>query len=383
MKSSNINPRRLFAVMKKEFISLFRDPMSLTIMIAMPILMLVLYGYAASLDVDHVPISILDRDKTTESRNFINRFINNKYFDLVSSLNSDREIQETLDSGKAKVVLNIPHKFGQAIRGGKTATVQALIDGSDSTWAQSASGYIQSIGTQFNSDLIQNKADQLGVVNPPPFPINLIPRIWYNQDLRSMNFFVPGLIAVVLMQVSSLLTSLTIISEKEQGTIESIIVSPIRKYELMLGKILPYVIIIFCDMFLITGCAYLLFNVPVKGSYLLLLFCSFIFLTGTMALGLFISTTATSSQAAMQMTSITTLLPAILLSGFTFPISNMPWALQMVSLFVPARYFIDILRALYLKGVGLMCFWQDFAMMTLLSLFFIVISIRKFQKRLD
>src|SRR3989339_1959630 len=232
MKSNIINLKRLYAVIKKEFITLFRDPMSLAVMLAMPIVMLILYGFAASLDVNHIPISILDQDKTGETRNFSNRFINNKYFKLVSFLYSDNQIPVVLDEGRAKVVLNIPHKFSQAVRGGKTATVQALIDGSDSNWAQSASGYIQSIGTQFNSDLIQNKADQLGVVNPPPFPINLIPRIWYNQDLRSMNFFVPGLIAVVLMQVSSLLTSLTIISEKEQGTIESIIVSPIRKYEL-------------------------------------------------------------------------------------------------------------------------------------------------------
>jgi ABC-2 type transport system permease protein len=301
----------------------------------------------------------------------------------VSSLNSDHEIQEVLDSGKAKVILNIPHKFGQMIQSEKLATVQALIDGSDSTWAQSASGYVQAIGTQFNADLVARKFSRAGIVSPPAFPINLIPRIWYNQDLNSMDFFVPGLIGVILMQVSALLTSLTIISEKEQGTIESIIVSPIRKYELMLGKILPYVIIIFCDMFLITGCAYLLFNVPVKGSYLLLLLCTFVFLLGTMALGLFVSTTATSSQAAMQMTAVATLLPAILLSGFTFPIENMPWVLQMVSLFVPARYIIEILRAIYLKGVGLLCFWPDFLLMTALSAFFIGVSIVKFKKRMD
>jgi ABC-2 type transport system permease protein len=383
MKSKNINPRRALAVIKKEFVTLFRDPMSLAIMVLMPIFMLTLYGFAASLDVEHVPLSILDRDKTKESRDFIDSFTHNKYFHLVSCLNADSEIPAVLDGGHAKMILNIPHKFGQAIRGGKTAVVQALIDGSDSTWAQSAVGYAQSIGLQFNADLMENKMKGMGVVKPVAYPINLIPRIWYNQDLRSMNFFVPGLIAVVLMQVSALLTSLTIISEKEQGTIESIIVSPIRKYELMLGKIIPYVIIIFCDMFLITGCAYVLFGVPVKGSYLLLLFCSFVFLIGTMALGLFISTTATSSQAAMQMTSMATLLPAILLSGFTFPIDNMPWALQMVSLFVPARYFIEMLRAIYLKGVGLFCFWEDFVLMSILSLFFIGISILKFNKRLD
>lgn len=383
MQSKLINPKRLYAVIKKEFITLFRDPMSLTVMLIMPVFLLILYGFAASLDVTHIPLSILDKDKTVESRNFIDRFASNKYFKVVSYIYADNEIPVILDSGKAKVVLNIPHKFGQAIRGGKTAAVQALIDGSDSNWAQSATGYIQAIAIGFNQDLIKIKVNQMGIVKPVTSPINLIPRIWYNEDLRSMDFLIPGLIAVILMQVSAVLTSLTIIAEKEQGTIESIIVSPIRKYELMLGKILPYVILIFVDMFLITACGYFLFGVPVKGSYLLLLFCAFIFLTGTMAMGLFISTTATSSQAAMQMAAIVTLLPAMLLSGFSFPIENMPWALQGLSLLVPARYFIEILRDIYLKGVGLSCFWQSFTMMTLLSLSFIVLSIAKFKKRLD
>lgn len=370
-------------MIKKEFITLFRDPMSLAIMLAMPIFMLILYGFAASLDVNHIPISILDKDKTVESRNFIDRFTNNKYFKLVSYLYSDNEITDVLDKGRAKVVINIPHKFGQMIRGGKSATVQALIDGSDSNWAQSATGYVQSIGVGFNQDLIKIKIAQIGYVQPVPFPINLIPRIWYNADLRSMNFYVPGLIAVILMQVSVILTSLTIISEKEQGTIESIIVSPIRKYELMLGKILPYVIVIMVDVLIITGCGYLLFNVPIKGSFLLLFLCAFIFLTGTMAIGLFVSTTATSSQAAMQMASVSTLLPSMLLSGFSFPIENMPAVLQGVSLLIPARYFVSIARAIYLKGVGLSCIWPDFVMMTALSLFFIGLSIVKFKKRLE
>lgn len=383
MRSGLINPKRLLAVIKKEFITLFRDPMSLTIMLIMPIFMLVLYGFAATLDVNNIPVAVLDKDSTVESRNFVNRFINNKYFKLAASIYADREIADILDKGQIKVVLNIPHKFGQAVNGGRTATVQALIDGSDSTWAQSALGYIQQIGAGFNQDLVNRKIAKLGVSKPVANPINLIPRIWYNEDLRSMDFLIPGLIAVILMQVSTILTSLTIISEKEQGTIESIIVSPVRKYELMLGKILPYVIIIFFDMFLITFCSWAFFAVPVKGSYLLLLFCSFIFLVGTMAMGLFISTTATSSQSAMQMASVTTLLPALLLSGFRFPIENMPPFLQGVSLFVPARYFIDILRAIYLKGVGLSCFWQDFVMMTLLSSFFVVLSIVKFKKRLE
>ena len=382
-KSTFINPRRLYAVMKKEAISIVRDPLSLAVMLIMPIFMLILYGFAASLDVNHIPISILDKDKTVESHDFINRFTNNKYFKLVSYIYADSEIPVILDKGKAKVVLNIPHKFGQAVRGGKPASVQALIDGSDANWAQSATGYVSSIGAGYNQDLIRIKVAQIGYAKPISFPINLIPRIWYNPDLRSMNFYIPGLIAVILMQVSVILTSLTIISEKEQGTIESITVSPVRKYELMLGKILPYVIVILFDVLVITGCGYLLFDVPIKGSYLLLVFCAFIFLVGTMAIGLFISTTATSSQAAMQMASVSTLLPSMLLSGFSFPIENMPLFLQGVSLFVPARYFVDISRSIYLKGVGLNCIWQDFVMMTGLSLIFIALSILGFKKRMD
>jgi ABC-2 type transport system permease protein len=383
VRSGLINPKRLWAVIKKEFITLFRDPISLTVMLIMPLFMITLYGFAATLDVEHVPTAILDRDNSVESRNFIDRFKSNKYFHIVASLYSDDQIPVILDKGKAKLVLNIPHKFGQAIRGGKKATVQALIDGSDSSWAQSALGYVQAIGVNFNQDLIKIKVAQLGVLKPVTSPINVIPRIWYNEDLRSMDFYIPGLIAVILMQVSAVLTSLTIISEKEMGTIESIIVSPVRKYELMLGKILPYVIFIFLDMLLITAFGYIFFGVPIKGSYMLLLLCGFIFLIGTMAIGLFISTTATSSQAAMQMAATTTLLPAMLLSGFTFPIENMPPVLQGLSLFVPARYFIDILRAIYLKGVGLSCIWQDFVGMTALSAFFVVYSIYKFKKRLD
>lgn len=375
--------RRLIPIIKKEFIVLLRDPMSLTIMIALPIFLLVLYGYAASLDVNHIPTAILDKDKSVESRNFTNRFINNKYFKLVAALNSDDQIAPILDKGKAKVVINIPHKFSEDIGNGRTATVQALVDGSDATWAQSASGYVQLIANDFQQDLITVRFARHGVSKGMPFPINLIPRIWYNEDLRSMNFFIPGLIAVILMQVSATLTSLTIISEKEQGTMESLIVSPVRKNELMMGKVLPYVLIAFCDILLITAVGYFLFNVPIKGSYLLLMLCAFVFLLGAMAIGLFISTTANSSQTAMQMATLTTMLPALLLSGFTFPIENMPLFLQGVSLFVPARYFIEILRSIYLKGVGLTCFWPDFTLMLLLSIFFVRISVLSFKKRLD
>jgi len=378
-----MNIRRMYAVSKKEMISLLRDPMSLGVMIVLPIILLLLYGYAASLDVQHIPVAILDHDKTMESRNFYNRFAHNKYFNLEKSLYSDNDITETMDRGDVKMIINIPYKFAQNIHAGHTATVQILVDGSDATWAQSAVGYAQSISQGFESDLVRMAFIKRGQTNTLNAPINCVTRVWYNQSLDSMMFFVPGLVAMILMQVSAVLTSLTIISEKEQGTMESLIVSPVRKYELMLGKILPYVFITMGDVLLITFVSYYLFDVPIKGSYLLLLFCSFTFLIGTMALGLLISTTATTSQAALQMATMATMLPSMLLSGLTFPIANMPWALQVISLFIPARYFVEINRAIFLKGVGLEYFWPSYAMMAILSLLLIVLCVNTFKKRLD
>jgi ABC-2 type transport system permease protein len=214
-------------------------------------------------------------------------------------------------------------------------------------------------------------------------PVDLDQRIWYNPDLKSVNFYIPGLIAVIMMQISATLTSLAIVSEKEQGTMEGLIVSPIRKNELMLGKVLPYVIVAFLDVIIVTVVGFFLFGVMVKGDYLLLLLCAFIYLLGAMGFGILISTAAKSSQEAMQLATLTTMLPSILLSGFIFPVGNMPWALQALSLIIPARYFIDILRAIYLKGVGLDCFWQPFVLMTLLAVFNLYSSIRSFKKRLD
>jgi ABC-2 type transport system permease protein len=374
--------KRLWAIIKKEFTYLLRDPITMLMMIALPVLLLVIYGYAASFDVKNIPLAVFDQDKSYISREFISRFMHSGYFKLLENLSADSQFTSRLDSGKIKVVINIPPRFSELITAGKKAQVQVLVDGSDPTWASSALSYINEITQGYYQGLVQANFERKGVKNEVDLPIKLIPRVWYNETLRSVNFFIPGIIAVILMQISATLTSLAIVSEKEQGTMEALVVSPIRKNELMLGKILPYVILAFVDVIIVTIAGLFLFNVPVKGNYLLLLISALVFLMGAMGIGLLISASARSSQEAVQIATLTTMLPAILLSGFVFPIENMPWVLQGISLFVPARYFIEILRAIYLKGVGIGYFWQAFVMMALLSGLIFLASVRRFSKRI-
>ncbi|MFA5113804.1 MAG: ABC transporter permease [Candidatus Margulisiibacteriota bacterium] len=375
--------RRLIPIVKKEFTHLFRDPLTLAMMIALPVLMLILYGYAASFDVRNVPLGVYDQSRTQESRQFIERFTSSGYFQLIEEFKSSEQFRDRMDAGKLRVIIDIPPDYARNLSSGKQAQVQVLVDGSDPTWASSAIGYVSGIFQTYYQDRLALLFQRHGMAQAGNDPIDLAQRIWYNPDLLSVNFYIPGLIAVIMMQISATLTSLAIVSEKEQGTMEGLIVSPIRKNELMLGKVLPYVIVAFLDVIVVTVVGFLLFGVMVKGNYLLLLVCAFIYLLGAMGFGILISTGAKSSQEAMQLATLTTMLPSILLSGFIFPIGNMPWALQALSLIIPARYFIDILRAIYLKGVGLECFWQPFAMMTALTVYNLYQSTRSFKKRLD
>ena len=375
--------KRIWPIIKKEFTHLFRDPMTLAMIIALPVFLLIIYGYAASFDVKNIPLAVLDQDKSLASREFIARFTNSGYFKLKEELGSDFQFADRLDSGRVKVIINIPRGFANKIAGNRKVELQLLVDGSDPTWASSALSYINEIAQVYYQGLITANFERQGLKQAAVSPIALIPRIWYNATLRSINFFIPGLIAVILMQISATLTSQTIVSEKEQGTMEALVVSPVRKNELMLGKVLPYVLIAFSDVIIVTIIGWLLFQVPVKGNYLLLLLSAFIFLMGAMGIGMLISTNAKTSQEAMQIATMATMLPSMLLSGFVYPIENMPWVLQGLSFFIPARYFIEILRDIYLKGVGLACFWQAFLLMTLLSFLIMIASVRRFNKRIE
>jgi len=375
--------KRLLPLIRKEFIHLMRDPRSLALMFLLPVFLLILYGYAINFDVKNVPLGVLDQDRSAASREFIAKFTQSGSFMLVENLISDKQFGDRLDSGKIRAVINIPNDFSKKIKSLEKMNLQIIVDGSDPTWAASALAYINAIVSQYQQVQIQLYFKKKGMGAVPQLPINLATRVWYNETLRSVNFFIPGLICVILMQMSATLTSLTIVSEREQGTMEALVVSPIRKNELMLGKVIPYVLVAFVDVLIITAIGVFWFGVPFKGSFLLLILASFIFLTGAMAIGVLISTNAHSSQEAMQAATLMTMLPSLLLSGLVFPIENMPWILQLLSHLIPARYFLTILRGIFLKGTGLNYLWPEFLMMLTLSTLVITLSVRRFKKRIE
>ncbi|HVN67857.1 MAG TPA: ABC transporter permease [Candidatus Sulfotelmatobacter sp.] len=373
---------RLWPIIRKEFLHLFRDPRSLGLMFFLPVFLLVIYGYAASFDIKNVPIAVLDLDKSSASRELIAKFTQSGYFVLVRDLTSTAQFAENLDSGRVKMIFSIPRDFSQKINAQRPAQIQVLVDGADPTWAASALGYLNGIIQNYQLGLVKLAFVKRGLPTPRP-PLSLETRVWYNDTLRSINFFVPGLICVILMQMAATLTSLTIVSEKEQGTMEALVVSPVRKNELMLGKILPYVLIAFFDVIMVTALGVFWFGVPFNGNFGLLLLGSFIFLLGAMSLGVLISASARSSQEAIQIALMATMLPSILLSGFVFPIENMPWLLQGISLLLPARYYMDILRGIFLKGVGLNYLWPNFLLLLAISTLVLTASVRRFKKRIE
>ena len=360
--------KRTIPIFWKEFIHIVRDPGTLAMLLFFPAFLLVLFGYAVSFDVKHIPMAVLDQDKTAISREFVLGFTHSGYFDWQKTLTASSQFKDSLDSGKVKIVISVPKNFGQKITAGQKAEVQILVDGSDPTIASTAIGYINAISEAYYQNLTA---------------IVLLTRVWYNPDLRSLNFYIPGLICVILMMMSASLTSLTIVTEREEGTIEGLVVSPVRKNELMLGKILPYVLIAFVDVLLVTAVGSLWFGVPIKGSLILLFVSSFIFLLGAMGIGLLISANAKTSQEAIQIALVATMLPSFLLSGFVFPIENMPLVLQGLTYFVPARYFLKILRGIFLKGVGLDYLWWDLLLLIGFGVIIIAAAGRRFNKRIE
>lgn len=373
--------KNIIAIARKEFIHLIRDPRSLAISMLMPIILLFIYGYAASFDIKNIHMAVLDRSKTVQSRQLIDKFINSGYFTKVADLSGEKQFREMLDSGKASIVISIPTDFSKYLISRQKAPIQVLLDGSDPTSTAAALSYVSVIAQQFFSGLaVSSRATPAAGGGGP---VNLVMRIWYNENLRSLNFYIPGLISSILMLLGAALTSLTIISEKEQGTMEALIASPVRKNELMIGKILPYIIIALWDVILVTAVGKYWFDVPIKGSYVLLLFCSCIFLTGSLSIGLLFSTIARSSQEAMQLALLTTMLPSMLLSGMIFPIENMPKVIQLVTYLVPARYFLRIMRSIYLKGVDINYLLGDLVPLTIFTLFMMWFTIRSFRKRMD
>ncbi|MBL0314066.1 MAG: ABC transporter permease [Holophagaceae bacterium] len=374
--------RRLGAVARKESIHVLRDPRALGIAIVLPMIMLMIFGYALTLDLDRVPLAVWDQSRTPQSRELVSRFEGSRYFSVVSRPASYQEVEESIDHGRAMMALVVPVDFGRRVASERETQVQMLADGSDANTTTLALSYAESIVRTYSQKILMEKARRL-TGRTPALPLELRPRAWFNTDMESKIFIVPGLIAVIMMLIAALLTSLTVAREWETGTMEQLISTPVRRSELILGKLAPYFVIGMVDMLLSVLAGRFLFDVPIRGSLLLLFGVSAVYLVGALSLGIFISTMAKTQLLASQAAFVATFLPAFLLSGFMFDIGNMPKGMQVVTYFIPARYFVTFLRGLYLKGTGLAQLWLECLLMVAFGALMLLLAIRSFKKRLD
>jgi ABC-2 type transport system permease protein len=375
-----MNLKRVWAISKKEFIQIKRDPRSLTLALAIPIFLLMIFGYALSLDIDHVKTVVWNQDASSEfTRHFLLNFEFSKYFDIAAYTDNYRDIERMIDDGRVMMALVIPKDFSQYLKSGNASPLQLLVDGSDSNTATIAMNYVRSVVSQYNTELLASTFAQCGL-NPPP-SVDARPRIWFNMGLNSRWFIVPGVIAMIMMIIAALLTSITVAREWERGTMEQLISTPVKGRELIIGKFIPYFTIGFVDLIMGAAIARFLFGVPFRGSYLWLGVLSSLFLTGALSQGIVISTVARSQLLASQMAILTTFIPTMLLSGFIYPIFNMPRFIQSVTYVIPARYYIVILRDLFLKGVGMASMWDETLFLFLFAVIMINFAVRKFEKK--
>lgn len=372
---------RSYAILRKELIQVRRDPRTLALTLFMPVLLLILYGYGVSTDIRNIPMVVLDQNNSQQSRELIRSFTGSEFFYVQSYARSLDDIDRAIDAGRARVGLVIPPDFNTKVVKGVKADILVAIDGSEPNTASTSISYVSTIVSRYSACIIARKIGSripLSELNP----IDLRPRIWYNPELRSINFIVPGLVAIILMMISALLTSATIARERELGTMEPLIASPINSSELMLGKIGAYTLISLADIILVLVVGTLLFQVPFRGSIVLLLIMSIVFLLNSLGLGLLISARSASQQSAVLLAFFATMIPGLLLSGFLFPISSMPKLVQVLTYFIPARYFLVIVRGIFLKGVGISALWPYALPMTVLGFIFFVLSIRSFKKQM-
>jgi ABC-2 type transport system permease protein len=347
----------LRAVTVKEFRQIGRDRRTLLTLLFVPALVLLLYGYALNFDVRNVRLALQDDDRSSASRDVVSAFVNSGYFDLVRQVGGTDEIVEVLDRGEARVVLVIPAGFGRAAASGRSTSLQLIISGDNANTATTVMGYALGL-----VNAISARYEVAAHVGSPAAPLLTIePRVWYNPELRSALFLVPGLIAYIAMLTAVVSTALSVVREKETGTMEQVRMSPVGTLAYILGKTIPYFLISLVSAMSIVALAMLMFGLPMRGSWLMLLLAVSLFLVGALAFGLLISTVAETQQVAFQLALLTSYLPTLMLSGFIFPITSMPEFLQAVTHIVPARYFLIALRGIVLKGVGAEAFWQDLA----------------------
>jgi len=376
-----MNLRRVRAVAHKETLHILRDPRSLGMAIAIPMLLLLLFGYALTLDVDDVPMVVWDQSGSPASRELVSRFAGSRYFTVRGHVESTQELVHAIDARDALVALVIPADYARRLATRGPATVQAIVDGSDTNTATIALGYASAIVQGASQDVALASLRRLGV-QALPASLELRPRVWYNPDLESKDAIVPGLTAVIMMVIAAMLTSLTVAREWERGTMEQLISTPVKGPELVLGKLIPYFAVGMLDVLIAVLVCEFVFGVPLRGSSALVFGTAALFLAGALSLGLVISIVTKSQLLASQVAMIATFLPAFLLSGFMYAIANMPAPLQWFTYLVPARYFVFLLRAIYLKGVGLRVLALEAALLTVFGMAMVLLAMRRFRKRL-
>ncbi len=372
--------QRIWSIMRKEITQIVRDRRTLATIISLPIIQLVLYGYLSN-EVLHQPTIVWDQSVTAESRALISAFENTRYFRVQSGARNLKEIEQRLDGGQAKVGLVIPPDYATLIRSGKPARVLMVVDASDATSARVVLSVAAGIGASLSQQLNVETLERRGL-RPPAVPVEVRSRAWYNPDLRSQLFIVPGVLAVILQFTTTFLSVTVIVREREMGTLEQLVVTPIQPIELMLGKIIPLIGLGYINMTFILLLAWIWFGVAVKGSLLLLYAMTLAFFFSSLGIGTLISTVSKNMLQALQL-SQTTLLPSILISGFLFPRESLPVALQWVGLALPLTYYVIVVRGILIKGVGFEFLWRQIIPLVVLALIVFGVAIRRFQKKID
>ncbi len=380
---------RIRVILRKEFIQALREPRMRVLLFVPPLIQLVVFGFAVNLDVDHARIAWMDMDRTPESRDLRERFEGSARFDVVALPGNEEEAQAVLDRGEAQAVVRVLPGFARDLQRRRPTGVQVLVDGTNSNTASLVVNYAGSIIAQFSSDIMVDQQNARVMTRNPGGAVHVsVPRVttrsrvWFNPDLVSRNYFVPGVIANIIMMVTLMLTAMAIVREKEIGTMEQLMVAPVRPMELMLGKTLPFALVGLLDVGLITAAALLIFRIPFRGSALMLFFCAALFLMTTLGAGLLLSTVSQTQQQAM-MGSFLFVMPAFMLSGFAFPIRNMPIVVQYLTYLDPVRYFMEIVRGVFLKGTGVAVLWPQMVCLAVYGMAMLALSAARFRKTLD
>lgn len=370
---------RLRNMLIKEFLQVLRDPKMRGIIFVMPLVQVMVFGYAVTTDVRDVPVAVVDFDQSVASRDLLSRFSASGYFRFVEHTRDLSMADHLLDKGSVGAILRIDQGFEEDLRAGRTAKLQVIADGTDSNTAGIVLDYTGRIAGIFSEKVLLTRFSHLRGEGPLPGKVELVPRAWFNENLESRNFYVPGVIAIIVMLITLMLTSMAVVREKEIGTIEQLLVSPITPTEFILGKTLPFALIGYADVLLVTVVGVFWFEVPIRGSLLLLLAATTFYLMTTLGIGLFISTVSRTQQQAM-MSTFFFYFPAVLLSGFMFPIANMPPLVQYLTYANPLRYFLVILRGIFLKGAGSATLWPQMAALLAMGLLTLFFTTRRFRK---